>query len=203
MNSGISFNSDKHIYRLENREMLNVTRIIGGNLDDFLFNGATMDNIRKAGKFGTLVHDLCHEFNETGKIKTTDKEARRYVNGWVQLLENKQWSPYKSEIIVYSRKYKFAGRLDSLLRDKSNFIHLVDIKVRSSIPVTVKLQTAGYKIAHEEMTGEKISYRWCVNLTGKGIGYVLYPLKGLMDAHTFICKAISMQWDMTWAGKNL
>jgi len=213
----IQFSPKGHKYHVGKREVPSVTHIVGDKLDDFLFNGAGMDMIRKAGEFGTVVHELCHFYNTNGhlpkegekihdpenKVITVDAEMLRFAKGWVNLLEHRNWIPYKSEIVVGSTRRKFAGRLDNLIKDKSRLIHLVDLKVRTSIPASVALQTAGYKLAYEEMFREKISYRWCAQLTGVKEGYKLYPLKGLMDEYVFTCKLISLQWDISNAGKNL
>jgi hypothetical protein len=61
-----------------------------------------------------------------------------------------------SEIVVGSRKYKFGGRIDILARDKKGRLILVDFKTSKHVAPDMFMQVAMYKLAYEEMYGEKI-----------------------------------------------
>jgi len=61
-----------------------------------------------------------------------------------------------SELTVGSRKYKFGGRIDILARDKKGRLILVDFKTSTHVAPDMFMQVAMYKLAYEEMYGEKI-----------------------------------------------
>ena len=61
-----------------------------------------------------------------------------------------------SEIVVGSRKHKFGGRIDILARDRKGRLILVDFKTSKHVAPDMFMQVALYKLAYEEMYGEKI-----------------------------------------------
>ena len=84
-----------------------------------------------------------------------------------------------SEIIVGSRKYGFGGRIDILARDRKGRLVLVDFKTSKHVGPSYFAQVAGYKLAYEEMYGEKI-YKVAIlqsprEWTIKNQGFGVYP----------------------------
>jgi hypothetical protein len=61
-----------------------------------------------------------------------------------------------SEIAVGSKKYMFAGRLDILAKDDKGRLILIDFKTSKWVAPHMFSQVASYKLAFEEMYGQKI-----------------------------------------------
>lgn len=125
----------------------------------------------EAQDIGTEIHDWI-----SAKIKGEKPdmpEDERVVNGITAFLKFQKDHKFKwleSERVIYSKKHNFAGRLDAIARDGKKI--LVDFKSTNEkidkvtgevieVPIYVEsaFQAAGYQLAYEEETKEKISYR--------------------------------------------
>ena len=111
-----------------------------------------------AADVGTEIHEWCHRWI-AGEKPEIPEDDMRVINGITAFLkfqkENKlKW--LESEKPIYSKKYGYAGILDALAKDKNGKIILVDFKSSKSIYPEMFLQVAGYQIAHEEETGQKV-----------------------------------------------
>ena len=86
-----------------------------------------------------------------------------------------------SEIVVGSRKYGFGGRLDILARDKKGRLILADFKTSKWIAPSMFSQVAAYKLAYEEMYGEKIHKCAIIQCprewNERNQGFGVYPVK--------------------------
>ena len=72
----------------------------------------------------------------------------------------------KSEMIVYSKKHKYAGTLDGLAFRKDKKI-IVDYKSSNQLQKEDDIQLSSYKEALEEMTKHKIDEMWLIRLGKK------------------------------------
>lgn len=125
---------------------------------------------RRAGAEGTEAHEWISGF--VGGVVNELPENDNVVNAIQAFLKwrNKEnITSIASEKIVFSQTYNFAGILDELIlwNDKK---YIVDYKTSKSIYKSFEAQLAGYQLAYEEMTGDKIDGRIIIHLckeTGK------------------------------------
>jgi len=134
--------------------------------EDLVFEGSRQHTIRKdkGADIGTAIHELIELYIKGKKPATPEDE--KIKNGFLAFLkwqnENKVRF-LKSEEIVYSRKYDFAGIMDIEAKVNGK-LAIVDIKTSSGLYNEMRYQTAGYQCAKEEMTGKKYDERWIIRL---------------------------------------
>lgn len=117
---------------------------------------------------GSVVHGLIEDYLNNKKIPTQSDKA--VVNCWNLFLDwwNKQeYKPVAIEKKIYSPKYKYAGTLDLVVKDKNNKLVLIDIKTSNHVTFDYFLQLNAYKSAYEEETAKKISSAFVVRLPKK------------------------------------
>lgn len=126
----------------------------------------------KAKQLGSHIHEHAKLLFEGGKLLASDYKQE----AWVQLYRIQQWfEAFKPEIMftehtVYSLKHFFAGTLDLCIYIKGGKYdtgynkpidlpegkYILDLKTGKGIDSLYYYQLASYKVAHEEMTGDKI-----------------------------------------------
>ena len=111
----------------------------------------------EAGEKGTQVHNAVERL-----LKGAELDQQNYsLPEWWKL--NTFWSWYKeykpevvqTELMVFSRKYKYAGTIDCVYKTKDG-LTLIDFKTSGSIYDHFPLQVAGYAQAYEEMFDQHI-----------------------------------------------
>lgn len=166
----ISFNAERHEYRLKNGQIVpSVTQILqwAGLVN---FNAVNPNVLERASLFGKAVHATCHLYDINDlDIGSLDPALKPYLDGWIKFEKDTGFVSESSEQIVYSKIYRYAGTYDNIGRIDS-IKTLVDIKSGTTIPKTIALQTAGYMEAHNEgkIREGKIKRRLCVQLLGNG-----------------------------------
>ncbi|MDD5220748.1 MAG: hypothetical protein PHV11_09295 [Candidatus Bipolaricaulis sp.] len=85
----------------------------------------------------------CLDFN------SVSEEIKGYLEAFIKFLDETKFNPIKSEEILFSTVYNFAGTPDLLLTDPNGQLILADIK--SSVEPIVKLQLAGYDILYSSI----------------------------------------------------
>jgi hypothetical protein len=133
----------------------------------------------EAGERGTRIHiatELLEEGTELNKEGYSTEE-------WYKISSFVDWyNEYKPELIakefaVFSRKGKYAGRLDRLYKIHGE-ITLLDIKSSSGIHTHFPLQFASYAKAIEENTDIEVVQTACLQLGAQnknGYRFVVYP----------------------------
>ena len=188
------FDPLKHIYRIDGNIVPGVSEILEGARFKEPPSDHNREAFESAGKFGTAVHRAC-ELYDLGTLKEEelDPELVPYLEAWknFRIIYDAEIHDSDIEYQAYSPTYDYAGTLDRVL-----FIYgkltLIDIKTSSVMPKWTGLQLAGYQIAYEEMTGEKIFQRWGVHLTeGK---YKVYPFKDKTDKASFLSALNIYKW---------
>lgn len=126
----------------------------------------------KAKQLGSHIHELAKTLFEGGKLLASDFKQE----AWVQVYRIQQWfESFKPEIVwtehtVYSLEHFYAGTLDLCIELKGGKYdtgydkpielpqgkYILDLKTGKSIDRLYYYQLASYKVAHEEMTGDKI-----------------------------------------------
>lgn len=191
----LTFDEVRHAYLLDGKPVPSVTKIISNVTEDMMMSNSFI----KAGVRGTTVHSICEKINlgEKVNIEQLPEDIDRYVQGYLSFVQGSGYSVTHSEMRVFSAKYRFAGTLDILARNKKGDLALMDIKTSAIVSPTTALQLAAYKMAVEEMGvlgKEKIKERACIWLTGDN-SYELIHYKDPGDSNVFICKLVSHNWD--------
>ena len=148
----------------------------------------------EAGDTGSNIHEWIEMYIKnkiSGGDAPTMPDNERVLNGINNFLDwVKENNPtfIGSEYIVYSRKYGYVGQIDiiAIINGKK---YLLDIKTSNGIWPEMLAQTAGYRKAYEEETGEIFDGRMILKinkdteeehnekLTKKGLDIDLYPYK--------------------------
>jgi len=115
----------------------------------------------EAGDVGAQSHRLVERINKGEDISSDwdnlDMRVQNAVNSYRKWRDENRFIPIENEVIVYSKKHRFAGRLDSLGRINGELV-LVDYKTSNAIWPEMFLQTSAYFGAYSEMfpSDEKI-----------------------------------------------
>lgn len=191
----LTFDDARHSYHLDGKPVPSVTKVISNISEDLMLSTPF---IRKT-VIGTNVHRICEKINngERVNIAALSEDVSSYVQGYISFLEAGEYTVEASELRVYSAKYRYAGTLDILARDKKGRRVIMDIKTSALVSPTTALQLSAYEHAYREMEGikksEKIG-RICIWLTGDG-GYELIHYKDPGDYNVYICKLVAFNWD--------
>jgi hypothetical protein len=93
---------------------------------------------------------------------------------------------------VYSKKLRVAGMLDLTgMRDK--YVELLDLKAVWTMGDETAIQTAGYSILYEELTGVKVAMRGGLQLLRDGT-YRYHPYKDANDRNVFLACLSVHNW---------
>ena len=133
-----------------------------------------------AGEAGTRIHAACDALEDGIELQKSNYSLEEWwkINAFV-----KWYTEYKPELIakefaVFSKKGKYAGRLDRLYK-LNGALTLLDLKSSSSIHPHFPLQFASYARAIEEMLPDvKVIQTACLQLGASnkaGFRYVIYP----------------------------
>lgn len=164
----LTFNEGDHTYDLDGMNVPGVTSVLDPYSGLEFMREHRAELLQRAGEFGNHVHQACHLLNlEELDWDSLDPTLVPYVRAWEDFLEDTGAIVVKSEHKVYSVRHKFAGTLDVIV-DWKQRLRMIDLKTTASIPKTVGPQTAAYKEAHAEMTGQYISDRYCLLLKPDG-----------------------------------
>lgn len=139
------------------------------------------EELRKAGRFGTTVHDYVEKFLNTGEKSDLSKIASKTLTTAIGSVDKffTEWniSPSTVHIVAnefpfYSASGKYAGCIDSLIQDmNSGNLFLFDWKTSNAFRQKYYLQTAAYWYGFEEMTGQKIDKVYIVVFHKDSVGY--------------------------------
>lgn len=193
-NKNITFNPIKHEYTLEGIPILSVTKIMQeeGITDLSKIPQAILDPARK---FGVAVHSVTEYWDEQClDLKTVDAPLIPYLEAWKQFKADYRIEVKEIELVVYSRKWWYAGTLDRIVTANATDLKiLLDIKSTTTLSPATAIQTAAYQLAYEEMTGEKISKRWCIQLKKTGT-YSIEEHKDPNDKNVFTATRTLNTW---------
>lgn len=161
-----------------------------------------------AGERGTIVHNTIEALLD-GILVGRDEHAPGFnrsftLEEWHKISTFVDW--YKEfmpervavEMPVFSKKYKYAGRIDYILKINNEY-GLIDFKTSSGIHNHFPLQFSSYAQAVEEMTDIKISFTAALQLGAKnknGYRYVLYPE---WREHLKVFLAVKKTWEYEYA----
>jgi hypothetical protein len=191
-NNNLIYDPKTHTYYIEGRKIPSVTHILGAENFYADLHRISSAVLAAAAKFGRAGHKACELLDKnTLDFNTLSEHLFPYVTHWLDYKVDNQIEKINAiEMPVYSKKWGYAGTLDRVVNDNI----LIDIKFSSVISPTTALQLALYKVAYEEMTGNKIKERLCVQLTQDG--YKVYTYKDKMDEYIALGAVNSFKWKM-------
>ncbi len=120
-----------------------------------------------AGDSGTAVHDLIEKHLMGTPYEIPDDEnVIRGFKAFESWLEQTDVEMVETERMIFSEKYFYCGRTDLLARRRQALL-VGDFKTGSGIYPDVAYQVAGYGVAIEEETGDKIEDGLAIHLDKK------------------------------------
>jgi len=183
----ITFSEQEHKYQLDGKPVPCVSDILQdcGITDFSKVHKKVLDFAQKRGK---AIHKACH-LHDIGDLDTLsmDKRIEPYLDAWIKFKHDTGFMVKHSELIVGSKIFYFAGRLDKLgtLESKNT---LIDVKSGPILP-GVAIQLSAYELAYNEdkTFREKIRRREAVQLKDDGTwAYGPNDLFGPTDRSIFL-----------------
>ena len=161
----IEYVDSAHLYLADGVIIPSVTQIIE-KLFPATYENVPPDVLKKAAEFGTKIHETVawwHGRAEAPKLGPLELEI---LNGYKKIeRENKIEVSQMEKIIHFNGRY--AGRFDMLGWIGGEY-SLADIKTTAKVEIDrLKWQLGLYKMAYENMTGEKIKSCYCIWLPKK------------------------------------
>ncbi len=188
----LQFEPIAHAYTLGGRKVPGVSTVLQPLQ---MFEGIPPEVLEKARLRGQHVHEACHLHTVGGLIwDSLEDDVAAYVRGYLKFQAEAGFLTLASEQRVASKKYQFAGTLDLYGIFKRGEA-MVDMKATATLPRTVGPQTAAYKVALEETTGQKSKRRYCLHL--KPEAYKLIEVsdgKGVQDFTVFLSALNIHRW---------
>jgi hypothetical protein len=124
------------------------------------FDRVAPDVLEYAAKRGQKIHRYCERIvkGEIGWDDIDDDECRPYVMSYRKFVADTGWKPIASEMVVVSKRYRYAGTMDMIgrftkLSVSSEQVFVLDLKATASLSAVTRVQTAGYAIAMGEQEG--------------------------------------------------
>jgi len=169
----------------------------------------------EAGDIGTQAHKLVEKINRGETISDSewdslDVRVQNAVNAYKKWRDKTGYVAIKNEQIIYSKKYKYAGTLDSL-GEINNKLVLVDFKTSNNLYPEFWLQLSAYWNAYKELSpDQEITDVYIVRFGKEDGDFEAININdvSLMRKHfkTFL-SALNIYWwkkeqDKKWRGKN-
>lgn len=183
----LQFDETTHRYFVGGRASLSVTQILelSGITD---FSSVNKDLLDRACKFGQAAHRAT-ELHDLGTLDKSSLDAPLvpYLDAWKSFVSDEISEMVEIEQPIWSARFHFAGTPDRIAKDTKGRLVLLDIKTSRELSTSVRLQTAGYALAWEEIEGLKIARRIGV-LLGE-IGYAKEEYSDRSDRDDFLACA--------------
>lgn len=176
----LTFDRERHEYRLDNVKIPSVTQIINPFID---LSHVPGDVLIHAQDFGLAVHLACSLFDNNDLDESSvDDAIRPYLMGWQKFREESKCKILANEQIVASETLRVGGTIDRVLKLWGN-IAILDIKTGIEKD-TEGLQTAAYQYLWNQQSELKAVKRYTLHFPeGKPI---LREWQGLDDLPTFM-----------------
>ena len=181
----VLFDEASHTYTVNGMEYPSVSAVLSLFADYSRVPRAVLEFKRKIGKFA----HRCIELYETGEldVDTVDEAVMPYLQSWMNFRTVKPLRVVAAEKIVYSNKYRYAGRLDLIVEftDDPETLWLLDAKCVYAMDPATALQTAGYAEAFNENEEIRVKKRAGLQLKPDGGMAELYPYRNKTDFNIF------------------
>lgn len=196
MSSVITFDEDKHEYRVNGQRLPSVTEILRPLYGDLRF--VAQDLLEYKGELGKAVHKAV-ELHVKGELdySSLTSPVAEYFEQYLIFEADTGFAPLESEVRV-SSPLGYAGTFD-LIGNLDGKLVLVDLKTTAALSPAVALQTAAYAKAYADSMAKlngSIEARFALRVTPDK--YRLQPYKnysqdlagflGFLNAHRW-CQA--------------
>ena len=170
--------ADKFIFRAEDHkyfhggiEVPGVTRLLQ-DYDLINFDGVPKERLDYKFALGTAVHYAIKLYNEQNLDEDSmHKAVKPYFQAYKKFCEIHKYEPRHTEHRLYSKKWQFAGTMDSqglFFWKKNDLESIIDWKCSWGMYPANGPQTAGYQILFEEEYKIKIKARFGLQLKPTG-----------------------------------
>lgn len=177
--------------------MLSVTQILRLAFGD-QYAGIPASVLEYGASRGTAVHSATQYLDEEDLDESSlDPAVIPYLDAWRRFRSDTGLEVLACELPVESKRYQFDGHPDRVVLFRGRRA-ILDLKATAALSPLVALQTAGYAIAYEEQTGERIAARLAVRLLPDGT-YRLESYTDRTDRFVFLA-ALQVAG---WKEKNL
>lgn len=123
-----------------------------------------------AANIGTEAHKVLEEYIHTGAAPANlEGEVGRCVRAGIDWLSSQEIRWIAQELPIYSRRYRYSGRLDGLA-EVNGVLTLLDWKTSKNVYSEYRLQTAAYNKAVEEEDPSKVIQQRILIRLGKEDG---------------------------------
>ena len=175
----ITFDPDKHVYRVDGKVYPSVTKIIS----EVLKGEQEYREPSEAQKKGTIIHKTL-EYLDKGILGEYDQRLQPYIEAWDKFKQETKVEFDSIENIEYNHTLGLCGMIDRVCIINKEW-WIIDIKSGKSYK-DYPLQTAGYKLL---LATENVR-RACVYFEGSN--YILEEHTNPQDEITF--KALLQVW---------
>jgi CRISPR/Cas system-associated exonuclease Cas4 (RecB family) len=187
------------VYTVNGKRVSSVTTIIGNNLGwNFypLLNWNLKlvregldpkEELRSAGRIGTLAHYMIEQFTIGGRVQNLEiysaleiSQAKKSYYNYLNFKNDYKPEILHSELKMVSEKYKFGGTCDAVAKvkiGKNKKLMILDWKSSNSIHSEHKIQIAAYAKMYEENSGKRIKGALIVRLDKDKKEYEVEHLK--------------------------
>ena len=143
----LSFEEERHIYRLNGIEIPSVSTIMKP-LSDSQYFGVDEEIMRRAAERGTAVHNAIENYLKFG-IVDISPEYQGYMDAFLKFMEDFDVKPLATESRVYHKTLRYAGTADMPAIVNGQVI-CVDFKTSASVnKMLTGIQLEGYAKAYE------------------------------------------------------
>lgn len=157
--TAISFDEEKHEYRLDGTLIPSVTQILEVVTD---YANVPRDILMRAAQRGTFVHKAVElHCKGTLDIFSLDEEIADRYFAYVKFEKESRFKPTATEQRVFSDKYRYAGTFDLIGPDviTGRGQALIDIKTTAQVMPGVGPQLAAYEQAYRETNNIRANAR--------------------------------------------
>jgi len=193
----VTFNPETHEYLYKGSKIPCVSDIVKFcKLQDF--SQVPPAILERAVQFGTNVHKTIELYDkDVLDFDALDEALRPPLEGWKSFVKDTGAKIIESELIVFSKKYGYAGTLDKIVEfhkgkyDGSRAV--LDIKTKTKIDKACHLQVDGYLTAYNEEHKKKATCKLILQITKDG-EYKIHDSNDAGDLGIFKSAATIYNW---------
>jgi hypothetical protein len=182
----LTFNAERHEYKLDGTKVPSVTQITAPLMD---FTGIPQGVLERKRQIGTALHKAIElHLADDLVFESIALPVVPYFEAYLKFVNDTGFITRNSEMKVASEKYGYAGTLDldGVLNKR---LSQIDFKTTATLSPAVAIQTAGYEQAANEMPDVdslgKVLDRYALWFKPDG-SYKLVQYKDKMDFQIFL-----------------
>lgn len=184
MTDSVQFIEDTHQYFINRVEFPSVSTVLGFLAD---YSRVPRDVLAFKRSVGRAVHRVI-ELGDELDPDSIDEQIAGYVASWEKFKKTRPLRLIATERIVYSKKHRYAGRLDIVWEflDQPGLLWTVDAKCTYDMSPATSLQTAAYQHAWNEMGEPRSLRRAGLQLKPDGSQAEFYPYDSKTDFNIYL-----------------